>query len=58
MSDIFLFKAKAVACDSKKLVEGFYVRDNEGAVHGIYSDGKVRPICQLPTPKGAGLQRP
>ena len=46
MSDIFLFKAKAVACDSKKLVEGFYVRDNEGAVHGIYSDGEIRPIYE------------
>ena len=46
MSDIFLFKAKAVACDSKKLIEGFYVRDNEGAVHGIYSDGEIRPIYE------------
>ena len=44
MSDIFLFKAKAVACDSKKLVEGFYVRDTNSAAHGIYSDGEVRPI--------------
>ena len=46
MIDIFLFKAKAVACDSKKLIEGFYVRDNEGAVHGIYSDGEIRPIYE------------
>ena len=44
MSDIFLFKAKAVACDNKKMIEGFYVRDNEDATHRIYSDGEVRPI--------------